>query len=156
MKAWATAAGKLARYEHIGWREWPHRRGWSFQSAATPISGRTLIEASSARGSSSWSTLAARAILGRSLLAGEGRRSIARAIRRAGRGRPRHRPPSLGGDHPITAGPLRHHESDVGAGDDVAEPIVVGAHRRTSRRNGRGNGRSVGSRHGYRGEHRPD
>ena len=39
MKAWARAAGKLARYEHIGWNEWPHSRCWSFHSGAMPIAG---------------------------------------------------------------------------------------------------------------------
>ena len=39
MKAWARAAGKLARYEHIGWNEWPQRRCWSFHSGAIPIAG---------------------------------------------------------------------------------------------------------------------
>ena len=38
--AWARAAGKLARYEHIGWNEWPHRRGWSFQSGSRASRGR--------------------------------------------------------------------------------------------------------------------
>src|SRR5262245_34998196 len=39
MKAWASDAGKLARYEHIGWNEWPHRRGWAFQSGSIAIDG---------------------------------------------------------------------------------------------------------------------
>ena len=40
MNAWARAAGKLARYEHIGWRAWPHSRCWSFHSGAMSIAGR--------------------------------------------------------------------------------------------------------------------
>jgi hypothetical protein len=39
MKAWARAAGKLARYEHIGWNEWPQSRCCSFHSGAIPIGG---------------------------------------------------------------------------------------------------------------------
>ena len=34
MNAWASEAGKLARYEHIGWRLWPQRRAWSFHSGS--------------------------------------------------------------------------------------------------------------------------
>ena len=39
MKAWVRAAGKLARYEHIGWKVWPHSRCWSFHSGASPSPG---------------------------------------------------------------------------------------------------------------------
>src|SRR5258706_9274603 len=39
MNAWASAAGKLARYEHIGWRVGPHRRAWSFHSGAIGSAG---------------------------------------------------------------------------------------------------------------------
>ena len=39
MNAWARAAGKLARYEHIGWRVGPHSRCWSFHSGASASSG---------------------------------------------------------------------------------------------------------------------
>src|SRR4051794_9461823 len=34
MKAWLRAAGKLARYEHIGWNEWPQSRCCAFHSGA--------------------------------------------------------------------------------------------------------------------------
>src|SRR3954471_4831851 len=107
MNAWARAAGKLARYEHIGWSEWPHSRDWSFQSAATPSSGRTG-SGDSARGSGSWSTLTARAILGRSLLAGEraaehstGDSLVGRLEMRAPRRRLRRRSPG----HDLPASP---------------------------------------------------
>ena len=39
MNAWVKAAGKLARYEHIGWKAWPHSRCWSFHSGASAIGG---------------------------------------------------------------------------------------------------------------------
>ena len=39
MKAWVSAAGKLARYEHIGWKAWPHSRCWSFHSGARSMGG---------------------------------------------------------------------------------------------------------------------
>ena len=42
MKAWASDAGKLARYEHIGWRLWPQRRAWSFHSGSIPSAGSAL------------------------------------------------------------------------------------------------------------------
>src|SRR5689334_20874464 len=40
MKACASAAGKLARYEHIGWSAGPQSRCWSFHSGAMSIAGR--------------------------------------------------------------------------------------------------------------------
>ena len=42
MKAWASDAGKLARYEHIGWRVWPQRRAWSFHSGSIARAGSAL------------------------------------------------------------------------------------------------------------------
>ena len=51
MNAWVRAAGKLARYEHIGWNAWPHSRCWSFHSGASAIAG-------SSRGCSSGSSRA--------------------------------------------------------------------------------------------------
>ena len=52
--AWVRAAGKLARYEHIGWNEWPHRRCWSFHSGAIGRAGR-----SSGSSSASWAAAVA-------------------------------------------------------------------------------------------------
>ena len=51
MKAWARAAGKLARYEHIGWSDGPHSRAWSFHSGAI---GSTGSAAGTSRSSASW------------------------------------------------------------------------------------------------------
>src|SRR3954470_21844643 len=42
MNAWARAAGKLARYEHIGWSVWPHSRGCAFQSGSIARAGSSL------------------------------------------------------------------------------------------------------------------
>ena len=42
MKAWASAAGKLARYEHIGWRVWPHSRCCAFHSGSRARLGSAL------------------------------------------------------------------------------------------------------------------
>src|SRR3954447_18312932 len=42
MNECARAAGKLARYEHIGCRLWPHRRGWPFHSGSIAIAGSAL------------------------------------------------------------------------------------------------------------------
>ena len=53
MNAWARAAGKLARYEHIGWNGWPHRRCWSFHSGAMASGG-----SSSGSSSASWPVVA--------------------------------------------------------------------------------------------------
>src|SRR4051794_5727796 len=39
MKACARAAGKLARYEHIGWKEWPQRRCCAFHSGSIAMAG---------------------------------------------------------------------------------------------------------------------
>jgi hypothetical protein len=39
MKACAREAGKLARYEHIGWNEWPQSRCWTFHSGGIAIAG---------------------------------------------------------------------------------------------------------------------
>ena len=52
MKAWVRAAGKLARYEHIGWKVWPHSRCWSFHSGASAIGGQLerQLEGELARG----------------------------------------------------------------------------------------------------------
>src|SRR5260221_3958231 len=49
MNAWARAAGKLARYEHIGWNEWPHSLRWAFHSGSIAIRG-----SSTGRSSASW------------------------------------------------------------------------------------------------------
>src|SRR6185436_7773622 len=49
-------AGKLARYEHIGWKEWPHSRCWSFHSGVRPIGG-----SSSGSSRASWPEEATRA-----------------------------------------------------------------------------------------------
>ena len=56
MNAWVRAAGKLARYEHIGWNAWPHRRCWSFHSGARAIAG-----SSSGSSRASWPADVARA-----------------------------------------------------------------------------------------------
>src|ERR1035437_1588832 len=42
MKAWARLAGKLARYEHIGWKLWPQSRCWSFHSGSKVRCGSSL------------------------------------------------------------------------------------------------------------------
>ena len=42
MKAWTSEAGKLARYEHMGWRLWPQRRAWSFHSGSMARAGSAL------------------------------------------------------------------------------------------------------------------
>ena len=42
MKAWASDAGKLARYEHIGWNGWPHRRCWAFHSGSIASRGSSV------------------------------------------------------------------------------------------------------------------
>ena len=55
MKAWVRAAGKLARYEHIGWNEWPHRRCWAFHSGASEMAG-----SSSGSSRASWPAAVAR------------------------------------------------------------------------------------------------
>src|SRR4051812_23848088 len=126
MKAWARAAGKLARYEHIGWSEWPHRRAWSFHSGAIAISGRRGGAGAAASGRRSWATLAGPGILRRALLGGEGAAEHITddsGFRRAA-GVPGAREP-LGRDDAVSARSLRHHEPDVGPGDHVAEPIVV-------------------------------
>ena len=39
MNAWVKAAGKLARYEHMGWNEWPHSRCWAFQPGSMAMAG---------------------------------------------------------------------------------------------------------------------
>ena len=54
MNAWVRAAGKLARYEHIGWNEWPHRRCWAFHSGWMAIAG-----SSSGSSRASWAAAAA-------------------------------------------------------------------------------------------------
>src|ERR1035437_819240 len=42
MKAWTRPAGKLARYEHMGWKLWPERRCWSFHSGSIASCGNWL------------------------------------------------------------------------------------------------------------------
>ena len=55
MNAWVRAAGKLARYEHIGWNEWPHRRCCVFHSGSSAIAG-----SSSGSSRASWPAAGAR------------------------------------------------------------------------------------------------
>ena len=80
MKAWARAAGKLARYEHIGWNEWPHSRCWSFHSGAIPIDG-SVAGCSTARPRGSWETRGSGVVIDSSIGRSEGARSIPRVIR---------------------------------------------------------------------------
>src|SRR5664279_791132 len=42
MKACTRLAGKLARYEHMGWKLWPQSRCWSFHSGAMESCGNSL------------------------------------------------------------------------------------------------------------------
>src|SRR3990172_3717997 len=56
MKGWVSAAGKLARYEHIGWNGWPHSRCCAFHSGSSPRRGNSV-----ASSSASWAGAARRA-----------------------------------------------------------------------------------------------
>src|SRR4029079_14434591 len=145
MKAWLRAAGKLARYEHIGWNAWPHSRCWSFHSGAMARIGSSGDDAGT-RSSASWAAaVALRGVVipGSGSLEADGPRSIARATAGIGRlGRwPSER--RSGRAHTTTPRPLGHDETDVGPRDDVEEVIAVGAHRGTARRHPRRQRRAI-------------
>src|SRR5690349_20594983 len=64
MNAWASAAGKLARYEHIGWSAGPHSRACYFHSGAIARAGRAAGTSRSRASWAPWRTRVSIVILG--------------------------------------------------------------------------------------------
>src|SRR3954469_8224394 len=115
MNAWARAAGKLARYEHIGWRLWPHSRGCAFQSGSIARAGSSL-------GSSraSWPAGGGRVVVARSGIPGS--MTVAGEWPREGGGNNRARF-GLVGD-PMGGSAVRPVDVGAPSADDPARPAA--------------------------------